>query len=223
MRKLGLGRLLLLILLLPLLALAGFAGVLVDESRTSYQEMQRVAALQRLVSATHHFSMVAMPGEGFASYPYIASGSEELRAKLMEQRKVTDRAFADLKEMVAAAGLTDQKVLDLVRGIETRMGNLAAARQKVDARTMTRPEMTGVLQPNTAAGIDIIGRVAGYSEAGRIARHILALQAAMQMTDGSLIEGGRGDIAFKDGALDPAQYRLFIHGLELQATFGKQL
>src|SRR5262249_6051618 len=43
------------------------------------------------------------------------------------------------------------------------------------------------------------------------------------MTDGSLIEGGRGDIAFKDGALDPAQYRLLIHGLELQATFGKQL
>src|SRR5262245_51288470 len=52
---------------------------------------------------------------------------------------------------------------------------------------------------------------------------ILALQAAMQVADGGLIEGGRGEIAFKDGTLDQTQYRLYIHGLELQATFGKQL
>jgi methyl-accepting chemotaxis protein len=52
---------------------------------------------------------------------------------------------------------------------------------------------------------------------------ILALQAALQMSDGGLIEGGRGEIAFKTGALNPVQYRLLMHGLELQTIFAKQL
>ena len=67
MRKLGLSHLLFVILLLPLLALTVFAGILVNQSWTGYREVQRVAALQRLVSATTQFAMLAMPGEGRAT------------------------------------------------------------------------------------------------------------------------------------------------------------
>jgi methyl-accepting chemotaxis protein len=223
MRKLGLRLLLSLILIFPLIALAGFAAILVADSWSSYREVERVAAVQRLVSATTYLAMTAMPGEGRATYPYLASGTAELRAKLDEQRQVTDRAFTSFKEAAAGSGLTDQKLLDLVRHLETRMGGIGAIRQEVDARTMTRPKMSGFLQPNTAAGIDIIGRIAGLPETDRIRSHVIALQAALQMADGGLIESGRGEIAFKDGALDPVQYRHLIHGLELQLSFGKQL
>jgi methyl-accepting chemotaxis protein len=223
MRKLGLRLLLSLILIFPLVALAGFAAILVGDSWTGYREVERLSAVQRLVSATTYLAMTAMPSEGRATYPYLISGTAELRAKLDEQRQVTDRAFAAFKDAAAQSGLADQKLLDLVRHLETRMGGIAAIRQKVDARTMTRPEMSSFLQPNTAAGIDIIGRIAGLPETDRIRAHVMALQAALQMGDGGLIESGRGEIAFKDGALDAVQYRLLIHGLELQLTFGKQL
>jgi methyl-accepting chemotaxis protein len=223
MRMLGLRLLLSLILIFPLMALAGFAAILVGDSWTAYREVERVSAVQRLVSATTYLAMTAMPGEGRATYPYLASGTAELRAKLGEQRQVTDRAFASFKDAAAQSGLTDQKLLDLVRHLETRMAGIGDIRQKVDSRTMTRPEMSRFLQPNTAAGIDIIGRIAGLHETDRIRAHVIALQAALQMADGGLIESGRGEIAFKDGALDAFQYRHLIHGLELQTTFGKQL
>src|SRR5262249_14846726 len=191
---------------------------------TNYRQVERVAMLQRLVSATVNFAMAAMPGEGRASYPYLGSGSEEARARLAEQRKVTDRLFAEFKEAAAEATLADSQVNALVQQVETRMTTvLPGLRQKVDARTATRPEMTAFLQPNTAAGNDIIARLSSFPELRPISSHILALQAAMQVADGGLIEGGRGEIAFKDGTLDQTQYRLYIHGLELQATFGKQL
>src|SRR5262245_43709828 len=117
MRKLGLSQLLFVILLLPLLALAVFAGILVNDSWNNYREVQRLALLQRLASATANFAMVAMPGEGRATYPFLGSGSEETRAKMVEQRKVTDRIFAELKEAAAEAALDDPQVRELLQKI----------------------------------------------------------------------------------------------------------
>src|SRR5262245_4303467 len=96
MHKLRLSRLLSLVLILPLLALAGFAWVLFSQSWTAYGEIQRVAALQHVVSASANLAMVAMPGEGRATYPYLASGAPDAQARMVEQRKGTDRIYTDL-------------------------------------------------------------------------------------------------------------------------------
>src|SRR5262245_43655963 len=221
MHKLGLSRLLSLVLILPLLALAGFAWVLVSESWTAHRDMQHVAALQRLVSATAYFAMTANPSEGRATYPYLLSGAPDAHAKLVEQRKVTDRAWAEFKAAAASANVSDPKVAELVRMLEQSMADIGSIRQRVDAKTISRPEMSRFLQPNTAAGIDIIGRMAGLPEINRVARHVHALHAALERADGGLIESGRGEIAFKDGALDDSEYRKLMHGLELQVTFDK--
>jgi hypothetical protein len=173
MRKLGLSQLLFVILLVPLLALLAFAGILINDSWNSYRDVQRVAVLQRLVSASVNFAMFAMPGEGRSSYPYMASGADDLRAKMTEQRKVTDRLFDELKQAAAAAALADPQVTESLQKIEQRMTTvLPGLRQKIDARTATRPEMTAFLQPNTAAGIDIVARLASFPEIRPISGHI---------------------------------------------------
>ncbi|HKA70358.1 MAG TPA: methyl-accepting chemotaxis protein [Xanthobacteraceae bacterium] len=223
MHKLGLSRLFSLVLILPLLALAGFAWVLLNQSWTAYREIKRVAALQHVVSASAKLAMTAMPGEGRTTYPYLASGAPDAHERLVEQRKVTDRIYADFKAAIAESGISDPKLRDSARFIETAMASIGAIRQRVDARTISRPDLSKFLQPNTAASIDIIGRMAGFPEISRIAGHVLALQAALQRADGGLIEAGRGEIAFNDGALDESEYRKLTHGLELQATFDKQL
>jgi hypothetical protein len=150
MQKLGLGHLLRLLVLVPLLALAGFGGILVLQSLGEYRETERVSLLQRLVSATTYFAMTGLPSEGRATYAYWAAPTEDARNKLNEQRAVTDRAFAALKQAAAAADLTDAKSADLVQTIETRMSGLAEIRQKADARSITRLEMGAFLQPTTA-------------------------------------------------------------------------
>src|SRR5215510_10737799 len=137
MHKLGLSRLFSLVLILPLLALAGFAWVLLNQSWT-------------------------------------ASGAPDAHERLVEQRKVTDRIYADFKAAIAESGISDPKLRDSVRFIETAMASIGAIRQRVDARTISRPDLSKFLQPNTAASIDIIGRMAGFPEIRRIAGHVLA-------------------------------------------------
>jgi methyl-accepting chemotaxis protein len=220
MRDIKLSRLLNLVALLPLLLAATFGGILDLSSLSAFRDIERDQALQRLASAATAFGM-SLPGESYASYPFIASGADDLRAKVLERRKATDQAYAALKEAYAAAGITDPKIIQLDREIDERMAQFSTFRQKVDARTLQRAEGTAILQPTTARGIDIIGRLASLTKHRRVSRRILALYATLQMSDGILIEGGRGEIAFKEGSLNPAMIQLLYHALELQAIFGK--
>src|SRR5262249_20316937 len=179
MHKLGLSRLFSVVLILPLLALAGFAWVLLNQSWTAYREIERVAALQHVVSASAKLAMTAMPGEGRATYPYLASGAPDAHARLVEQRKVTDRIYADFTAAIAESGISHPKLRESVRFIETAMAGIGAMRQRVDARTISRPDLSRFLQANTAASIHIIGRTAGLPEISPIALHVLALPAAL--------------------------------------------
>jgi methyl-accepting chemotaxis protein len=223
MHKLALGHLLRLVVLVPLAAIVLLGGILLFQSLRAYEEVERAAALQRLVSATSYLAMTSLPSEGRMTYPYLAAPSDAARAKMLEQRAATDRAVAVFHQAAAAARLTDKNAADLVQAIETRMAGIGAVRQKADARAITRLEYGAFLQPTTARAIELIGRLAGATDNIRVSRLILALQAMLLMSDGSLIEGGRGEIAFKEGTLKPDVYRLMLHGIDLQLTYGKQL
>src|SRR5437667_6700786 len=91
MRHLGLGLLLRVIAIVPLLALAAFGGILVKQSYDEYRDITHVAALQRLASAAAAFSS-GIPRESGLSYPYLASGSDADRAKMLAQRPITEQA-----------------------------------------------------------------------------------------------------------------------------------
>src|SRR6195256_3218775 len=75
MRNLGLGLLLRVIAIVPLLALAAFGGILVKQSYDEYRDITHVAALQRLASAAATLA-TAVPRESQYAYPYLASGAE---------------------------------------------------------------------------------------------------------------------------------------------------
>jgi methyl-accepting chemotaxis protein len=220
MRNIKLSRLLNLVALVPLFVAAGFGAILVYDSLSAYRGMEREQSLQRLASATARLGM-GLPRESFASYPFVASGAEDLRAKVLEQRQATDQAYAAFKEAVVAANVDDAKVVQLVREINERIVQLPTFRQKVDARTLQRAEGTAIMQPMTARTIDTVSRLGSLTKEPRVSRRILALHAMLQMTDGTLIEGGRGETAFKDGSLNPAMIRLLSHALELQSIFSK--
>jgi methyl-accepting chemotaxis protein len=218
MRNLGLGLLLRVIAIVPLLALAAFGGILVKQSHDEYRDITRVAALQRLASAAATLS-TAVPRESQYSYPYLASGAEADRVKMLEYRPLTDRAFANLKAAANEAGLTDATAIELVDAIAKRHPLIEALRQRFDARSIARAEATSVLQPTVALGTEIIGRLGGLTGNPRIAKLIIALQATLQVMDGNLLEGSRGELG-KDGPLSPPMLRAMQHGAELQNTFG---
>ena len=63
MRKLGLTRLLQLVVLVPLLAMVVFGGVLVTETVQAYREVERLAALEQLVAAASRLTIKALNAE----------------------------------------------------------------------------------------------------------------------------------------------------------------
>jgi hypothetical protein len=119
MRNLGIGLLLRVIAIVPLLALAAFGGILVKQSYDEYRDITHVAALQRLASSAATLA-TAVPRESQFSYPYLASGAEADRARMLDYRPLTDRTFANLKTAANEAGLTDTAAIELVDAIGKR-------------------------------------------------------------------------------------------------------
>src|SRR5438309_1179816 len=79
MRKLSLGRLLHLVVIVPLCVLAAFGGVLVLDSLRAYREIERASAIEQLITAAGRLTIKALSQESDAARAYVASGMERER------------------------------------------------------------------------------------------------------------------------------------------------
>src|ERR1700674_2090306 len=125
MRKLGLSRLLQLVVLVPLLAMAGFGGVLVLETLNAYREVHRLSALEQLVASASQLTIKALNTESIATQSFVASGSESQRSEMNASRPISDEAIRSFKDAAASAGLSDPKAVGIISEIERRLGGLA--------------------------------------------------------------------------------------------------
>lgn len=223
MHRLTLPNLLRILVATPLVALAVFAAILTYQNLASYWDVQQAAKLQRLAAAATHFAAKAAPGEGRATYPFLLAGTPEHRKAMERQRSVTNRAFATLQAAANEAGPLNPRAAAVLSAILERRDRLAEMRGLADQRRITRTDMGVLLQEMASLGGELVGRVAGLIDDIRIARLVLALQATLEVSTGSLNEGGRGEIAFQTKTLSPSLYRVMSRGVDLQTTFGRQL
>jgi methyl-accepting chemotaxis protein len=222
MRKLGLSRLLQLVVLLPLLAMVAFGGVLVLDTLNTYWEVERLSALEQFVVAASQLTVRELNAESIATQTFVASGSESLRAAMNPARKNSDEAILSFKNAAASAGLSDLKAIGIVKDIERRLDGLEAYRKKADARTLERRASGDLLQPITAGLADLFQRLAALVKEDELSELLVALHAIIQMNDGQRIEAGRLEIALREGALDAGTYQVLLSGLAKQSIFSKQ-
>src|ERR1700693_1106860 len=107
MRKLGLSRLLRLVVLLPLLATTAFGGVLILDTLSAYRQIDRLSTLVQFVSAAGHLVITELNQESAATRSYVASGSEVQRAEMVAARQRSDEAIRSFKETAVSSGLSD--------------------------------------------------------------------------------------------------------------------
>jgi hypothetical protein len=103
MRKLGLSRLLQAVVILPLMALAGFGGVLVFDTLTVYRQIERMATSQQFVTFASSMTTRVLSEETMATNSFAASGSEDRRAIMIAARQRSDEAIRSYKQAAAAA------------------------------------------------------------------------------------------------------------------------
>jgi methyl-accepting chemotaxis protein len=221
MQKLGLSRLLQLIVLAPLLAMLAFGAVLFLETLNTYREVERLAALGKLVSAASQLTVKALNAESAATQSFVPSGSPQLRAEVDAARKVSDEAIRAFKDGAASADLPDPKALGIISDIERRLGGLDAYRQKADARTLERSASGELLAPITNGLADLFQRLAALIDQEQLSQLLLALHAVMKVSDGQKFEANRTGIALTDGQLDAATYQAMLRALTQQSIFLK--
>ena len=222
MHRLSLSRLLHLMTFVPLAALAVFGAIIVLGSLRAYRDIEAVNRLEDLVTSASFLSVSALNKESTATHPYVASGSEDTRAKLLAARRVSDDAIRAFKQIAATSDLTDRQALEYVSEIERRLEGLVDFRAKADARTLQRQESGALLQPIATRLADLILRVAMVTNNVKIKDRLLALHAILQLTDGERIEAGRVESALAAGFLDAQLYQILLMGLSKQATFSKE-
>src|SRR6266568_2953510 len=160
MRNLSLSRLLQVVVVLPILVLAAFGSVLVTDTLSAYREIERLSALEQLVSAASRLAASRLNQESIAAHSFVASGSEARRAEMNAARQRSDEGIRNFKEAAASAGLSDRKALDLIKEIERRLGGLEGSRAKADARALQRRDSGDLLQPITADIAELFHRIA---------------------------------------------------------------
>jgi len=222
MRKLGLSRLLQAVAALPLLAMIAFGLLLAVDAFESYQKVERLAALERLVSAASRLSTKVLNAESLASQAYVAGGSERQRAEMEAARQRSDEAIRAFDGAAASVALPDPKAAALVGELERRLGGLEAFRAKATARALQRGDYGELLQPITTTVANLYSRVAHLIDQAQLSELLTAVYAIMQMNDGQRVETGRSDVALSRGPLDPPSYQRLLLGMSKQSIFGEQ-
>ena len=197
MRSLSLNRLLQIVVALPLSALAAFSGILLLETFDGYRDIERVAALEKIVVAASRLTIAPLNQEVIQALAFVASGSDIDRAKMQAARQRSDQAIASFKDAAAAADLSDSKSLEIISNVGRQLRGLESLRMKADARTMKRQDVGVVLQPITSELADLFHRIVIFVDQGRLSVLLQALNAVTQLNDGQRIESGRTDTALE--------------------------
>ncbi len=218
MRKIAFSKLLMIIALVPLVAMAIFAGTLTYQTWSRYGDLTRVSSLVRLGVAMARVAAIAVPAEGAGSRDYLAGGE---KAKLDAARKNLDEFYRAVREAAAVNSVKDPRIEDHLKVIGDMLRDLAPMRTKVDAKAVTPADITKFMVAIAGRGIEAVGTMAAVADDAILSRRLVSLYATLQFADGSMAQRGTGQIVLQEGKVPPAPFLLLANGFARQTTFGK--
>ncbi|NBB50951.1 HAMP domain-containing protein, partial [Rhizobium sp. CRIBSB] len=210
MAALSLRKQLYLIATAPLIAFLWLSVSSVWNSYEQYVQLDRQMVVQTLAMAGGRIAQV-LPAEAFAT--------PENRT---ERRKAADEGIAALKAAYAdwqAQGGKDATIEKAFSLIISKEEGLATYRRNVDAGAATFDEALFVLQPASAAGLELVRRSGGTIQDLELARLIEGYYALMQVNDSGLIEIRLGEQYLTGTALQQKQYSFLLHAKALRDRF----
>ncbi|MBB4066048.1 methyl-accepting chemotaxis protein [Gellertiella hungarica] len=215
MSRLSLQTLLYLIAAAPLLAFLWLGGDAILTAYRQYALLERQAVVQQLAEAGRNIAQ-ALPAEGFAT--------PETRPA---QREATDKALQALYDAFdawKAEGHRDPTIEADLSVIRERLGHLPTYRGHVDATGVSdlREALT-ILQPASAAGLDLVRRSAATIDDLDLSRLIDGYHALLQIGDAGLIELDYGHRFLNGEALAPEDLAFVLHAKNLRGIYGPKV
>ena len=213
MDRLSLRNLLTLIAAAPLIAFLWLAVSAVYKSYSDYHELQSQMVVQKLAGTGGRIAQV-LPAEAFSP--------PAMRA---ERRKEVDAALADLKTDFAnwkAAGYSDPAIENAYALILEKEKLIGAYRSHVDAGQSDPNESLFILQPASAAGLELVRRSAAVIDDLALSRFIDGFHALMQVNDAGLIQVRMGEAYLGGRALNPGEFAYLLHAKGLRERYAPQ-
>ncbi|PST20730.1 HAMP domain-containing protein [Mesorhizobium plurifarium] len=191
----------------PLSAFLWLSGSAVLDGYIRYGALEEQLIVQRLAHAGGEIAQV-LPAEAFAK-----------RSDLAERRDAVDRAFAALDKAYRdwkGQGNSDQAIDGAYRIIQDKLKLLPNYRRNVDAGTADSNEALLVLQPASAAGLELVRRSASTIADLDLARFIDGYHALMQVNDAGLIEIRLGEKFLAGRQLVTPEYAFLLYAKGLR-------
>jgi methyl-accepting chemotaxis protein len=195
------GRLILVLILAPLAALTGFAGLTLFERLQAYRESDLLAESQVAISRLDEIVTAAQVERGRSAQFLGGSGATPPPA-LTESRAGADRGVAHLRELSDAPAIIATGLDVELRGVLEALEPLAAFRRDVDSRKISAQE-------TTARYTQIVNRLleTGFKLTGRITHsqlinNALALNFLAAAAENMGQQRAAGAAAIARGGLD---------------------
>ena len=213
MGKLTLRSLLVLIAIAPLFAFLWLAGSSVYQSYQNYEKLNDQMVVQSLASTGGMIAQV-LPAEAFAT-----------PETLKETRNAVDATLVELKAAYASwknAGNSDATIENAYARILEKEALIKPYREHVDAGKADLNESLFVLQPASAAGLELVRRSAATIDDLSLARLIDGFHALMQVNDAGLIEINLGQTYLSGTQLEPQAFAFLLHAKGLRERYQPQ-
>jgi methyl-accepting chemotaxis protein len=197
--------------LLPLLAFTFLAAKDLLEKRAAFSSAESIAvvadAAPMIADLVHELQK-----ERGASAGFINSKGQSFADTLRNQRPVTDKMLATSQQRMADlirsnAGTKFARGLDSAR---SRLDNLQATRNAVDAFTIASQQSTEYYSATISSLIAIIDAISEMSEDGNIVRQSTALSSHVRRKEFAGQERATGSVGFTSGEFAQAPYQAFM-------------
>ncbi|MFW6345671.1 MAG: nitrate- and nitrite sensing domain-containing protein, partial [Halomonas sp.] len=217
LHRIPMGRKFLLTLLLPLLALAWFAGSGILERQRQATEMAELESLTELSGLAGNLVHELQRERGMSS-GFIGSGGEAFASRLSDQRSASDRAIASFREAVNDNTLVaDAPALASQAGdIAQRLDQTAAIRERVQRLDIDANTAVSHYSGINNALMGLIGQVTHLTADADISRRLGAYFALLQAKDLAGIERALLANAFSANLMRTATYQ------RLQSMLGEE-
>jgi methyl-accepting chemotaxis protein len=192
-----------LLALVPLLAVVCLGAFVSWNSYSSYRELERALALEKLARAGGEL-MLVMPVEGAAT----AATRTDIRAKADNAY----RALVDVYGKTVAFGINDTGLVKIKSSLDERWSKLPEYRSAIDAGIADPLMSLRYLQPISASGLELAGRVGNLIDNQELSRAVQGYHAFMQVNEGYLIINRIGQQYTRNGALNAEELAKFGHG-----------
>jgi methyl-accepting chemotaxis protein len=194
-------------LLIPSLALLGFAALVIQERMDKLQQAEAVQALAGYAVAASAF-VDELQKERGGSALFLGSGGKQFGAELQAQRGRTDAARGRLDATLRQQAAGD--VATAARQSQQALAQLDATRRGIDALSLPAPQSFAFYTNAILSQLDVIRQAIHASDNADISRATQAYYSLLQGKELAGQERGQAAGAFAAGKFEPAVYRRVV-------------